>query len=132
MPSSRNRIFGLAIERAGEEHALALAARQRRPHVADQRQVLHRHAHDVGVHLSRHSGFPHALHVEIGVEAGDVVGDRAGQQRSSCATTPTVARQARQRSGVARWPSSSIEPSVGWLRPSSSFSSVVLPPPEGP
>ena len=53
--------------------------------------------------------------------------------RSSCATTPTCARHARQRSGVARM-TVELDRAVASaaLRPSSSFKSVVLPPPEGP
>ena len=38
---------GPTIERAREQHALLLSARQHGPHVADQRSVAHRHADDV-------------------------------------------------------------------------------------
>ena len=69
-----------AVERARQQHALALAARERRSHVADQAEILHRRAHDVVVHLRRHGRLLHPLHVEVGIEEGDVVGDRAGEE----------------------------------------------------
>jgi len=68
------------VERPRQQHALALAAGERRSHVADQAEILHRRAHDVVVHLRRHGGFLHPLHVEVGIEEGDVVRDRAGEE----------------------------------------------------
>jgi hypothetical protein len=70
----------ITIESARKQHALALATRQCRAHVADQAEILHRRAHDVVVNL-RHPGcIVHLSHVEIGIKESDVVGSGARQQ----------------------------------------------------
>jgi hypothetical protein len=70
----------IAIERARQQHALPLPAGQRRAHVADEAEILHRHAHDVVVHLRQSGGGLHLRHVEVGIEESDIVGDGPGQQ----------------------------------------------------
>jgi hypothetical protein len=60
---------------------LALAARQRRSYVTHEREVLHRCANDVGMHLCRYCGGNYMLHVEIGIEPRDIIGDRTGELR---------------------------------------------------
>jgi len=69
-----------AVKRTREQHALALTARQRGSHVADQAEILHRLAHDVVVDLRCQSRLLHSLHVEVRVEEGDVVGNGAGEE----------------------------------------------------
>ena len=91
MPSSRIRIFGLTIERASEEHALALAAREGRAHVADQRQILHRRAHDVGMHVAAAAAAPRpAACRDPGSKPEMLSAIVPESRRSSCATTPTA------------------------------------------
>ena len=51
---------------------------------------------------------------------------------SSCITTPTMSRQARRPSCDSGTPPISISPDCGAWMPRISFSSVVLPQPEGP
>ena len=51
---------------------------------------------------------------------------------SSCITTPTMSRQARSPTCCSGTPPTSTSPLLGAWMPSISFSSVVLPQPDGP
>ena len=73
--------LGLAIKRAGQQHALLLPARKRAAHVPHQRFVLHRHRRDIGMDAGRVGGGHHPLLVHLLVEQGDVVGQRPCEQR---------------------------------------------------
>ena len=71
---------GPAIERPREQHTLLLATGERRTHVPDQALVAHRHAFNVDSYLCQLGAHAHELHVDLVVEAGDVLGERALQQ----------------------------------------------------
>ena len=71
---------GPAIKRPREQHPLLLATGERRTHVPDQALVAHRHAFDVDSYLCQLGAHPHELHVDLVVEAGDVLGERALQE----------------------------------------------------
>ena len=132
VPSSRNRTRGWLYRRARQQHALALAARKGRAHVADQRQILHRRPHDVVVHLRREGRRLDPLHVEVGIEERDVVGDRAGQQAVVLRHDADVPAPGAPQVGVGAVAVEVDVPEVGLCRPSRSFNSVVLPPPDVP
>ena len=71
---------GPAIERPREQHTLLLATGERRTHVPDQALVAHRHAFDVVFDLGEVRALAHPRHVDLFVEARDVLGERALQQ----------------------------------------------------
>jgi len=71
---------GPAIERPREQHTLLLATGERRTHVPDQALVAHRHAFDVVFDLGEVRALAHPRHVDLLIEARDVLGERALQQ----------------------------------------------------
>ncbi len=71
---------GAAVERAGDPHPLLLAPGQGRTHVPDQALVAHRHAFDVSGYLREGGALAHPPHVDLLIEAGDVLGERALQE----------------------------------------------------
>ena len=70
---------GPAIERPREQHPLLLATGKGRTHVPDQALVAHRHAFDVGFDLGDVRALAHPRHVDLLIEARDVLGERALQ-----------------------------------------------------
>ena len=78
--SSSSRMRGAAIERARQHDALHLPARKRAAHIAHQRLVAHRHAQDLFVDGGELRHLLDPLRVGRRAEAGDVLGDRAGEQ----------------------------------------------------
>ena len=121
------------VQRARQQDALLLPARQARAHVADERVVAHRHAP-----RSRRARRPRAR------TARPIRDRRAASKKtmlsviepanswSSCITVPIMARQAGRPSRARLRPPTLISPACGAWMPSISLSRVVLPQPEGP
>ena len=65
------------VQRTREQHALLLTAGERTAERADQGVVAHRHRHDVLMRGGNASALLDARALGLGVEEGDVVGDRA-------------------------------------------------------
>src|SRR3546814_20997084 len=71
----------LAVERAGEEDALTLPARQRRAHVADEAVITHRQPRDIIVHAGKAGAEQHLIAIELRTEKRENLRDRAGMQQ---------------------------------------------------
>ena len=63
-----NEDLWFAVERAGQKDALLLSTGEYRAHVADEREILHRHAQDVVMDAGGHGRLVHPAHVELRVE----------------------------------------------------------------
>src|SRR5450631_1276033 len=69
-----------AVQGARQQHALLLAARERHAQAADDRVVLHRHGHDVGVDARDVGRGTHPVGLVLRVEKTDVVADGPDEQ----------------------------------------------------
>lgn len=72
--------FGFAEDRAGEQDALLLAAREHRAHIADQGAVTHGHRDDVVVHGGASGACLDPESLGVGREEADVLGDRTCEE----------------------------------------------------
>ena len=103
----------IAIERARQCHALALARRQRRASLADLGLVALGQPQDHAVHAGLGGGCDDRVAFGVGIEARDILGDGAVEQLD---ILRQVAQMASERIGRPLVERSTIEPNRAPLR----------------
>lgn len=69
----------LAVQCARQHNSLLLASAEAAAHIAYQSVVLHGHFVDFIVDTGHLGALGNAIKIDCGIEAGDIVGDGAGQ-----------------------------------------------------
>ena len=95
--SSRTRIGGLIEQRAGDRHALALAARERVAALADDRVVAVGQPDDELVGVGRLRRSDDLFDRRVGLAVGDVVADRDREEERLVEDEADVGPQALER-----------------------------------
>ena len=122
----------IAVERARQRDALRLTGRERSPLLADLGLVAFGQTDDELVHAGGLGGGDDGLGVGLGLEAGDVLRHRAGQQLDVLRQIADVAPSASDDHWSSAAPSRRTLPRTGCQTPTSMRASDDLPEPLGP